>query len=115
MLDPAVTESTLNLPFSQGRKVPSGTALERFGGEDWGPFGRNDAEMLWSFHRGGEHLVYEIRNRIDAPGFELIIRRTDGSETVELFDDHTSVDRRAEELQRDLLHTGWWLAGDPRR
>ena len=73
------------------------------------------ADMLWSFHRGGEHLVYEIRTRTDAAGFELIIRKPDGSETVEQFDDHTAVDRRAEELQRELLETGWWLAGDPRR
>jgi len=72
-------------------------------------------EMLWSFHKGGEHLVYEIRSRTEAKGFELIIRKPDGSETVELFDDNRGVDRRAEELQRELLHSGWWLAGDPRR
>lgn len=72
-------------------------------------------EMLWSFHKGGEHLVYEIRSRTETRGFELIIRKPDGSETVELFDDHRDVDRRAEELQRELLHSGWWLAGDPRR
>ena len=72
-------------------------------------------KMLWSFHRGGEQLVYEIRSRTEAAGFELIVRKPDGSETVELFDEHTAVDRRAEELQRELLHNGWWLAGDPRR
>jgi hypothetical protein len=71
--------------------------------------------MLWSFHRRGEHLMYEIRPRNGAPGFELIIRGPDGSETIESFDDHTAVDGRAEELQRQLLDTGWWLAGDPRR
>ena len=71
--------------------------------------------MLWSFHRGSEHLVYEIRNRTDAGGFELIIRKPDGSETIERFADHTEVDRRAAELQRELLDNGWWLAGDPRR
>lgn len=71
--------------------------------------------MLWSFHRDGEHLVYEIRTRADAAGFELIVRNPDGAETVELFDDHIAVDRRAEQLQRELLESGWWLAGDPRR
>ena len=71
--------------------------------------------MLWSFHRGGEHLVYEIRTAANAAGFELIIRAPDGSETIEYFTDHTAVDSRAEELQRQLLETGWWLAGDPRR
>jgi hypothetical protein len=71
--------------------------------------------MLWSFHRAGEHLVYEIRTRADAEGFELIIRSPDGGEKVELFNDHVAVDRRAEELQRELLDNGWWLAGDPRR
>lgn len=71
--------------------------------------------MLWSFHRNGEHLVYEIRTRTDADGFELIIRSPDGTEKIELFDDHVAVDRRAEELQRELLDKGWWLAGDPRR
>lgn len=71
--------------------------------------------MLCSFHRKGEHLVYEIRSRVDAAGFELLVRRPDGSETIEYFDNHTSVDRRAEELQRELLDNGWWLAGDPRR
>ena len=73
------------------------------------------SDMLWSFHRGGEHLVYEIRTRTDAQGFELIIRKPDGSETVEQFDDHLAVDQRAVELQHELLETGWWLAGDPRR
>lgn len=71
--------------------------------------------MLWSFHRNGERLVYEIRTRADAPGFELIIRDPGGAETVELFDDHVAVDRRAHQLQRELLQSGWWLAGDPRR
>ena len=71
--------------------------------------------MLWSFHRRGEHLVYEIRVSADSGGFELIIHKPDGSETVERFDEHTSVDERAEELQRELLGSGWWLAGDPRR
>ena len=73
------------------------------------------ADMLWSFHRAGEQLVYEIRTRPDAHGYELIIRSPDGTEKVELFEDHTAVDRRAEELQRELLDNGWWLAGDPRR
>ena len=71
--------------------------------------------MLWSFHKGGQHLMYEIRARTDARGYELIIHNDDGSETVELFDDHTAVDTRAETLQRELLQNGWWLAGDPRR
>ncbi len=71
--------------------------------------------MLWSFHRAGEQLVYEIRTRSDAEGFELIIRDPNGTERIELFDDHGAVDRRAAELQRELLDNGWWLAGDPRR
>ena len=71
--------------------------------------------MLWSFHRAGEHLDYEIRKRTDAEGFELIIHKPDGSETVERFSDHIEVDERAVELQRELIDTGWWLAGDPRR
>ena len=71
--------------------------------------------MLWSFHRGGEHLAYEIRTMPGAEGYELIIRKSDGTETIELFEHHTDVDRRAEELQRELLDSGWWLAGDPRR
>jgi hypothetical protein len=71
--------------------------------------------MLWSFHRAGEHLVYEIRTRADASGFELLIRKGDGSETVERFDDQAAVDRRSAALQRELLDAGWWVAGDPRR
>jgi hypothetical protein len=71
--------------------------------------------MLWSFHRGGEHLAYEIRRSTESAGFELIIRKPDGSETTERFADHLSVDQRAAELQSDLLANGWWLAGDPRR
>lgn len=71
--------------------------------------------MLWSFHRGGEHLAYEIRTSTELPGFELIIRKPDGSETLEYFPDHTAVDKRAVELQQELLQNGWWLAGDPRR
>jgi hypothetical protein len=71
------------------------------------------AEMLWSFHRAGEHLMYEIRTRADASGFELLIRKGDGSETVERFDDQAAVDRRSAALQRELLDAGWWVAGDP--
>ena len=71
--------------------------------------------MLWSFHRAGEHLAYEIRRSTERPGFELIIRQPDGSETLEYFADHTAVDKRAAELQQELLQNGWWLAGDPRR
>lgn len=71
--------------------------------------------MLWTFHRKGEQLVYEIRLSADAPGFELAIRQPDGTETVERFTDSTGVDRRSLELQQQLLNDGWWLAGDPRR
>jgi len=71
--------------------------------------------MLWSFHRGGEHLMYEIRTSTESAGFELVIRKPDGSETTEQFADHSAVDQRAAELQSDLLANGWWLAGDPRR
>jgi hypothetical protein len=71
--------------------------------------------MIWTFHRKGEQLVYEIRRAPDATGIELVIQQPDGTETVERFADHSGVDRRALELQRQLLKDGWWLAGDPRR
>lgn len=71
--------------------------------------------MLWTFHREGKQLVYEIRVSADARGFDLVIRQPDGTETVERFPDSAGVDRRALELQQQLLNDGWWLAGDPRR
>ena len=71
--------------------------------------------MLWSFQRGAEQLVYEIRRAVDGDGFELLIAQHDGTETIERFDDHVAVDRRAAELRQQLLDQGWWVAGDPRR
>jgi hypothetical protein len=71
--------------------------------------------MLWTFHRQGQRLVYEIRSALDAPGFELAIQQPDGTETIELFVDHVAADHRSQELQRQLLNDGWWIAGDPRR
>jgi hypothetical protein len=71
--------------------------------------------MLWTFQRKGEQLVYEIRLSADTGGFELAIHQPDGTETVERFTDSAGVDRRALELQQQLLNDGWWLAGDPRR
>lgn len=55
--------------------------------------------MLWTFHREGKQLVYEIRVSADARGFDLVIRQPDGTETVERFPDSAGVDRRALELQ----------------
>ena len=71
--------------------------------------------MLWSFHRDGEHFAYEIRSPAEGDGLELVIRQSDGRETVELFADGNAVDARAKELQLQLLNDGWWIAGDPRR
>lgn len=71
--------------------------------------------MLWTFHRDGKQLVYEIHMSVDDQGFDLVIHHPDGTETVERFPDSDDVDRRARELQQQLLNDGWWLAGDPRR
>jgi hypothetical protein len=71
--------------------------------------------MLCTFHRAGEQVMYEIRLVTGSSEFEMIIQQPDGTETVERFADNTGVDRRARELQEQLLTDGWWLASDPRR
>jgi hypothetical protein len=71
--------------------------------------------MLWTFYRDGRCLNYEIRQALDGSGFELIVRYPDGREVSERFTDSGALNRRALELQNNLLNGGWFVAGDPRR
>jgi hypothetical protein len=71
--------------------------------------------MLWTFHRDGAFLHYEIRQAFDKEGYEFVVRHPDGREECEQFSDSESLNKRALELQKTLLDGGWFLAGDPRR
>ena len=63
--------------------------------------------MVWFYERQGAFIRCETRNAAEGVGFELLIIRPDGSETVEHFDDSASLTKRQEELQSTLSHDGW--------
>jgi hypothetical protein len=71
--------------------------------------------MLWSFHRDGKQLSYEIKPTPEDGGYEIVIHDPDGTSRVERFDSAARVDERARSLQLTLVNDGWWLASDPRR
>jgi hypothetical protein len=71
--------------------------------------------MVWTFHREGKRLTYEIRPTPDQSAFEIIIHEPEGAERLEQFDSAAAVDERARLLQQQLVNDGWWLASDPRR
>jgi hypothetical protein len=71
--------------------------------------------MLWSFHRDGKQLSYEIRPAPDGVAFEIVIHEPEGTDRVEQFDTANEVDERARQIQQQLVNDGWWLASDPRR
>jgi hypothetical protein len=71
--------------------------------------------MLWSFHRDGKQLSYEIRPTPEGAAFEIVIHEPEGSHRVERFETAAEVDERARQLQQQLVNDGWWLASDPRR
>jgi hypothetical protein len=70
--------------------------------------------MLWSFHRDGKQLTYEIRTPA-RDTFEIVIHEPGCEDRSERFHSAAAVDDRAKELQQQLVHDGWWLASDPRR
>jgi hypothetical protein len=70
--------------------------------------------MLWSFHRDGKQLTYEIRTP-EKDTFEIIIHEPGREDRIERFHSAAAVDDRARELQQQLVDDGWWLASDPRR
>ncbi len=63
--------------------------------------------MIWFFHRGTEHLQYEIRESPDPPGYELVVMGPDGVPRVERFTGTIGLLERSLELQRTLLQDGW--------
>lgn len=71
--------------------------------------------MLWTFCREGYYRHYEIRLPLDGTGYEMVVRNQDGSARVEKFDNSESLNRRALEVQRQLVSDGWWVAGGGRR
>ena len=71
--------------------------------------------MLWSFHRDGKQLTYEIRSTSEEGGFEITIHEPDREDRIERFETAAEVDERARQLQQQLVDDGWWLASDPRR
>ncbi len=81
--------------------------------------------MIWFFHRGHDHLQYEIRETAGTAGYELVVRGPEGDVRVERFDDTISLLERSLELQRALVAQGWaadrstqreewrWVVGGP--
>jgi hypothetical protein len=48
-------------------------------------------------------------------GFELVVIHPDGRQTTEQLADSAALNRRALELQRELLADSWFISSDPRR
>jgi hypothetical protein len=63
--------------------------------------------MIGFLERGFQLLSYEISRTVDEQGYELVIKRPDGSERVEQFVDPTMLIERMRQLERLLLGTGW--------
>jgi hypothetical protein len=71
--------------------------------------------MLWTFHRRGQRFHYEIHQAENGLGFELVLYHPDGRQTTERLADSAALNRRALELQRELLADSWFISSDPRR
>jgi hypothetical protein len=63
--------------------------------------------MIWFFQRQQARLHYEIRQRTDGPGYELVITHPDGRQDVEHYCDSSALLDRAHRLQNSLMEAGW--------
>jgi hypothetical protein len=63
--------------------------------------------MVWFYERQGTFIRCETRDSTGRAGFELLIVQPDGTESVERFDDSSTLERRQNELQSRLAHDGW--------
>ena len=61
--------------------------------------------MVWFYERHGTYIRCETREVAD--GFELLIIRPDGTESVERFDDSAKLSRRQQEIETTLTVDGW--------
>lgn len=72
--------------------------------------------MLWtSCHDDGRQIHYEVRHAMDEAGFELVVHYPDGRQGCERFGNAAALNRRALEIQQELLDDGWFVGGTPRR
>ena len=81
--------------------------------------------MIWFFHRGADHLQYEIREGDGSSGYEIVVREPGGRVRMERFSDTIALLERSLELQRALVAEGWaadrstqredwrWVVGGP--
>jgi hypothetical protein len=63
--------------------------------------------MLWFYERGSERLRCEVRLSNDREGYELVVVRPDGTETIEQFPTLPQVLRREHELHQAWIAQGW--------
>jgi hypothetical protein len=63
--------------------------------------------MIWFYERGEERLRCEVRLAPDREGYELVIVRPDGTESIEHFTLLHQVLRREHELHRAWGAQGW--------
>lgn len=63
--------------------------------------------MIWFYQRAGRHLYYEIRLRLDGPGFELGITAPEGPLLTERFESEEELSRRFVQLDAALSREGW--------
>lgn len=63
--------------------------------------------MVWFYEREGTFVRCEARPAVDGVGFELAVTGADGVERLERFDTSEALDRRQQEIERDLTTDGW--------
>jgi hypothetical protein len=63
--------------------------------------------MLWFYERGPDRLRCEVRLSNYREGYELVVVRADGLETIEQFPTLPQVLRREHELHRAWVAQGW--------
>ena len=62
--------------------------------------------MVWSFHRGREHLRVETR-RSRSGEFILILHQADGTQLVDRFKSQGKFRKRLHDLERKLARARW--------
>jgi hypothetical protein len=70
--------------------------------------------MLWFYERGNDKLRCEVRLAGEREGYELLIVRPDGTESIERFKDLPQVLHREHELHRAWGAQGWKEVRGPR-
>jgi hypothetical protein len=64
--------------------------------------------VFYFYKRGPETVQCEVRSAVDGPGYEIVIRETDGTERLERFATSEQVHSRWLEINNRFEREGWW-------